>query len=55
MRASERDDLPDALFEGIWYKWSCPECDSMNETEEDIRGDVVECEVCGAESAVRGS
>jgi hypothetical protein len=36
----------EAMFEGTWYRWCCPQCSDMNETEEDVRGSEVECESC---------
>ena len=43
-----------ALFEGIWYRWNCPECENVNEDENDIRGCDVECE-CGWKGKVAGN
>jgi hypothetical protein len=52
-RPDEDDDLPEFADEGIWYRFRCELCDSITETEEDVRGSVVECEVCGAKGRVR--
>lgn len=38
--------MDEADFEGVWYRWRCPACEDMNETEEDIRGSEVECDYC---------
>lgn len=47
------DELEEAYFEGTWYRWNCPHCENVNEVEEeDPRGQVVECDVCGEKSRV---
>lgn len=50
---AELFDVPEADDEGIWYKWRCPSCQYINESENDTRGEVVECDNCG-ESATHG-
>ena len=44
----EADELPEALFEGTWYRWSCVHCGSVFDDENDPRGDVVTCADCGS-------
>jgi ribosomal protein S27E len=41
------DELPEADFEGEWYKWRCPDCDYISESDIDERGTEVECDSCG--------
>ena len=41
------DDLDTADDEGIWYRWRCPDCEAINESENDTRGNQVTCDVCG--------
>lgn len=43
----EDDDIAEGQFEGIFYRSTCPYCDDENETEDDIRGQVVDCDSCG--------
>ena len=50
----EGEDIPEAVDEGIWYKWSCPNCMYVNESESDTRGDIVECTECGQKARHRG-
>jgi DNA-directed RNA polymerase subunit RPC12/RpoP len=52
--SDERDALPDADDEGIWYRWRCPRCEEVNESENDTRGEIVTCDRCGAKSVHRG-
>ena len=44
----------EALFEGVFYRWLCPRCEDVNEDENDIRGDDVECDSCGWVGTVSG-
>lgn len=44
------DELPIADDEGIWYRWRCPSCEAMNESENDTRRQRVTCADCGAEA-----
>lgn len=39
----------EADFEGIVYRWRCPECENIMEDEEDPRGNHVVCDGCGWE------
>lgn len=48
------EELLDAQDEGVWYRWLCPHCDSICESEEDTRGSVVECDVCRKRSRHQG-
>lgn len=43
---SNDNELPEADDEGIWYRWRCPNCGETNESEEDTRGQEVECDAC---------
>ena len=51
---TDDDELPEANDKGIWYRWLCPwyrwlcpNCENINESEEDTRGMVVTCDLCG--------
>lgn len=54
MTADDEDDLPEANFEGIFYRWLCPECDEVTDSENDVRGCEEKCTACGATSRVAG-
>jgi hypothetical protein len=40
--------------EGLWYRFRCGACDTMNEVEEDPRTGQWKCEDCGYEAEVEG-
>lgn len=48
-------ELYEGQFEGMWYHWTCANCDERNETEEDIRNQEVECEYCEKTNEIQGS
>ena len=46
------EDLPEAMFEGERYGWSCTDCGYDEWTETDPRGDTVTCPGCGKRMVV---
>ncbi|ALY10832.1 hypothetical protein WILDE_48 [Arthrobacter phage Wilde] len=46
------EELPEAQFDGEFYRWTCMECTNVNETEFDPRGESVICDDCSRKSKV---
>lgn len=51
-RGVRPDELPEAQFDGEFYRWTCMECTNVNDTEFDPRGEVVVCDDCQKKSKV---
>lgn len=49
------DEIEEGPFEGVYYRSTCPHCEEMNETEEDIRGQIIGCDECGRHYRVVGN
>lgn len=49
MSDRRKDELPDdeeAQYDGCLHRWTCPGCCSVNEVEDDPRGEWVTCDDC---------
>jgi len=49
---NEEENLPEAMYEGERYLWSCFDCMEVHYEESDCRGWVVNCLNCGKRQVV---